>query len=75
MSDTWYKTSFEMSEEDFRSLEELAELKGMSKGDVLRQAFSHFKFFQEMLRKGGTILIEDKNRNLNKVTFYRTLRE
>lgn len=69
MSDTWYKTSFEMSEEDFRSLEELAASKGISKGDVLRQAFSHFKFFQEMIRKGGTILIEDHHQNLNKVIF------
>lgn len=69
MSDTWYKTSFAMSEEDFQSLEELAAWKGMSKGDVLRQAFAHFKFFQEMIRKGGTILIEDNDQNLNKVIF------
>ncbi|UOD30968.1 hypothetical protein INH39_04330 [Massilia violaceinigra] len=69
MSNTTYKTSFEMSEEDFQDLERLAASKGLTKGDVLRQAFAHFKFFQEMQRKGGTILIEDKNRNLNKVIF------
>ncbi|MDQ1830744.1 ribbon-helix-helix protein, CopG family [Massilia scottii] len=69
MSNTVYKTSFALSEDDFKMLEELAASRGVTKGDIVRQALSDFNFFQEMREKGGHILIEDKDRKLSKVIF------
>ena len=69
MSNRIYKTSFNLSESDFKILESLAEAKDVTKADIIRQALSNFKFIEDTREKGGSILIEDKNKHINKVIF------
>lgn len=69
MNNKIYKTSFNLSAADFKLLESLAEAKDVTKADIIRQALSNFKFIEETREKGGSILIEDKNKQINKVIF------
>jgi len=69
MDNKIYKTSFNLSANDFRLLESLAQEKNVTKADIVRQALSNFKFIEETREKGGSILIEDKNKQISKVIF------
>jgi hypothetical protein len=67
--DKIYKTSFNLSSSDFETLEILAKEKNVTKADIIRQALSNLKFINETVKKGGSVLIEDKNQKINKVIF------
>lgn len=69
MSNTEYQVRLSLSEQELQILEELAKSNGISKGDLVRQALSDFKLFQEARKNGGSILIEDKDGNLSKVHY------
>jgi predicted transcriptional regulator len=64
-----YKTSFNLSARDFKLLDELAHANHVTKADIVRQALSNFKFIEEIRNSGGSILIEDKDKKINKVIF------
>ena len=63
-----YKISFMLSADDFKILESLASDNGCVKSDVIRQGISYYKFFNDALKNGSTVLVEDKNGNVSKVT-------
>ncbi len=62
-----YKVSFNLSADDFKILENMATEKNLSLADVIRQALSYYKFFDDSIKKQSKILVEDKNYNLKKV--------
>jgi predicted transcriptional regulator len=53
-----YKTSVNLPQEAVDALKELAERKGISQSEVLRQAISTEKFFQDTQQQGGKILTQ-----------------
>lgn len=63
-----YKISFMLSADDFKILESLASDNGCVKSNVIRQGISYYKFFNDALKNGSTVLVEDKNGNVSKVT-------
>lgn len=63
-----YKISFMLSADDFKILESLATDNGCVKSNVIRQGISYYKFFNDALKNGSTVLVEDKNGNVSKVT-------
>ena len=69
MDNTVYKTSFNLLADDFKLLATLANDKGVTKADIVRQALSNYKFINDILTNGGTILVEDKSQCISKVIF------
>ena len=69
MNNKVYKTSFNLSADDFKILETLATDKGVTKADIVREAISNYKFINDTLKDGGTILVEDKSCHMRKVIF------
>lgn len=57
-----------LSADDFKILESLATDNGCVKSNVIRQGISYYKFFNDALKNGSTVLVEDKNGNVSKVT-------
>jgi len=64
-----YKVSFDLNKDDFKMLENMAKERNISIADVIRQALSYYKFFDDSIKKKSKILVEDKYHNLNKVVF------
>lgn len=64
-----YKTSFNLSSEDYQVLEKLARDKRVTKADIVRQAISNYKFINDTVKSGGNVLVEDKNNQMSKVIF------
>lgn len=69
MENKVYKTSFNLSAEDFQLLEELAKDKKVTKADIVRQAISNYKFINDTVKDGGNLIIEDKSHRMSKVIF------
>ena len=64
-----YKTSFNLSSDDYEILDQLAKSKGVTKADIVRQALSSFKFIEDTKKSGGQVLIEDKDHSIKRVIF------
>ena len=56
------KVSFEMPEEMFRDLKELARGQGITVTETLRRAIRTSKFFRDEQAKGNRVLIRDERR-------------
>jgi hypothetical protein len=69
MENKVYKTSFNLSADDFKLLETLANNKGVTKADIVRQALSNYKFINDTIKEGGNVLVEDKSHRISKVIF------
>lgn len=69
MENKVYKTSFNLSADDFKLLETLANNKGVTKADIVRQALSNYKFINDTINEGGNVLVEDKSHRISKVIF------
>lgn len=64
-----YKASVDLREADFKVLEQLAASRNVSTADILRDALANFIFIDKAKKNGHTLLIEDKNQNLEQVFF------
>jgi hypothetical protein len=53
-----YKTSVNLPQESVDALKEIAQQKGMTLSEALRQAISTEKFFQDTQSQGGKILTQ-----------------
>ena len=63
------KMSVNLSSEVIDVLRELAQKRGTTMTDVLRQAIGTEKFIDEVNEDGGKILIEDKNGKMRQLVF------
>jgi predicted transcriptional regulator len=61
------KLSANLSDEVVGTLRKLAEKRGTTMTEVLRQAISTEKFLQDEIDAGSKLLIEDKNHNIRQV--------
>lgn len=67
MKDTVYKITFDLLANDYTLLEKLALDKECTTADIVRRAISYYKFFDDTVKDGGAVLVEDKNGTINKV--------
>ena len=61
------KTSVNLPTESIQALQELASLTGSSMTEVLARAISTEKFLNDIVRDGGTILVQDKNKRVREL--------
>ena len=66
MSDT-VKLSANLSRPVANTLKELAERRGVSMTEMLRQAISHEKFFQDAVDQDEKVLVRDRNGNYREI--------
>lgn len=64
-----YKVSFNLQEKDYKAVEKMAFEKNVPLGDIIRDALSYYQFMNNIIKDNGKILIEDKDENLQLVTF------
>jgi len=63
------KLSLRLSPDVRAALEWMAAKKGVTYGEVIRQAISREKFMAEEVERGGTILIEEKGGRVKQLVF------
>ncbi|MCA9773764.1 MAG: ribbon-helix-helix protein, CopG family, partial [Myxococcales bacterium] len=62
MAGNTVKISANLSEEVVQALRELAEEKGVTMTEMLRQAISLEKFLSDQVKEGKKVLLEDKDK-------------
>lgn len=67
MTDKIYRITFDLLEDDFKTLESLATDNNLTKSDVIRHGVAYYNFIANTIKEGGSLLVEDKCGNLNKV--------
>jgi predicted transcriptional regulator len=65
----YVKTSLNLPEAAVRALKEIAERRGTTMAEVVRQAIATEKFLVDEVEKGNKILIEDQDKSLRQVVF------
>lgn len=73
MSDT-VKLSANLSRPVVEALKDLAEKRGVSMTEALRQAISHEKYFQDAAERDERVLLEDKSGRLKEVVLSSSFR-
>lgn len=66
MSET-VKLSANVSRPVIDALKDLAQKRGVTMTEALRQAISHEKFFQDVVDKGGKVILDNGSGHLNQV--------
>lgn len=64
---TYVKTSLNLPENAVEALKELAQKRGTTLAQVVRQAIATEKFLHDTVEEGGKVLIEDKDKSLRQV--------
>jgi predicted transcriptional regulator len=63
------KVTVNLGDEVQAALNEIATKRGVSMTEALRQAIANEKFLQDEINQGSKILIEDKDKNVQRVVF------
>lgn len=63
------KVTVNLGDEVQAALNEIATKRGISMTEALRQAIANEKFLQDEINQGSKILIEDKDKNVQRVVF------
>jgi predicted transcriptional regulator len=63
------KVTVNLGDEVVQALNEIATTRGVTMTEALRQAIANEKFLQDEINQGSRILIEDKERNVQRVVF------
>ena len=72
MSDT-VKLSANLSRSVVDALKDVAEKRGVSMTEVLRQAISHEKYFQDASERDEKVLLEDKSGRIREIVMASSL--
>lgn len=67
MAGNTVKISANLSEEVVQALRELAEEKGVTMTEMLRQAISLEKFLSDQVKEGKKVLLEDKDKKYQQI--------
>ena len=68
MTDKIYRISFDLLEDDFQTLEALANISSATKLEVIRDGISYYKFITNIIKDGGKLIVADKDGEFHKVT-------